>query len=65
MHLIPAVARDGRPERGDDLSAASKKSGVRNDRELEKKKEAGKSIGWGTLFMNVRPLFTPISVHTC
>lgn len=52
MHIIPGEAK--RVPKEDDPEGKT----LKQRREIERRKEAGRGGDWGTLFMNVRPLIS-------
>jgi multiple RNA-binding domain-containing protein 1 len=51
MHIIPGDEK--RVSQEDDLEGKT----LKQRREIERRKQAGRGLDWGTLFMNVRPIF--------
>ncbi|KAK4691049.1 multiple RNA-binding domain-containing protein 1, partial [Phenoliferia sp. Uapishka_3] len=56
LHILPAVSRNP-AKKGEE----GKSTGLRGDREREKKKEAGKAMNWGTLYMNSDAVMSSIA----
>jgi multiple RNA-binding domain-containing protein 1 len=61
LHILPALDRNGMPERAD--AEILKKSTFKNTRQIKKKTDAGRVFNWATMFMNVCNILSHFSFH--